>query len=334
MKKLIISSVGFAMFLMLAVTAPAEEFKYPGHQEFDRGNITRLEVNNSSGEINITEADGDIIDIQYRKVVKGLSEKKAQKLAEKIIIDIVQNGNSLVIETDMKDAKSHGVKWLLGIGNKGAYVIYDIAVPAGMELHLNSSSADISVLDHTGLVAIKGSSSDLRVEDHRGEIVVKLSSGDMKILGQMGDMKLVGSSSDIKLRDIDGEVDLTTSSGDISIDGLRGSLKAVANSGDIKCQNINGELDLTTSSGDIEAVIIPDDGLMFDFKSSSGDVSILLAGNSGATFEASTSSGDIDILLDADISRMKNHYCVGQFKNGNARIQLTSSSGDIRLDTD
>jgi DUF4097 and DUF4098 domain-containing protein YvlB len=133
-------------------------------------------------------------------------------------------------------------------------------------------------------------------------------------------------------------VEAESVSGDVFIEGVRGDASVSTVSGDIEVTG--GELeggDFTSVSGSIDFEADPAKGGSFEFETHSGDVLLILPGDLSAEFDVETFSGDIENEFSSDREERKRRYGPGReltFRtgSGDARISVTTFSGEIRLE--
>ncbi|HEX4023041.1 MAG TPA: DUF4097 family beta strand repeat-containing protein [Acidobacteriaceae bacterium] len=173
----------------------------------------------------------------------------------------------------------------IGFGNGGSSffsgndisIDYDIRIPNGANLKINSGSGD---------VRIEGINASLHAETGSGDINVK------------------GSSLT--------EAQAETGSGNIQLDAVQGHLRAHTGSGDVTAAGTpNADWYLETGSGDVNLTVPSSSKFRLDAQSSSGDihsdVALTMQGNlnrghvsgsangGGPTIRVETGSGDINI---------------------------------------
>lgn len=160
---------------------------------------------------------------------------------------------------------------------------------------------------------------------------LELTAGSGKILVQdyAGNVQVEGSSGEVVLQRVEGDVRVSTSSGDIELTDVSGQVSARAISGDIRATRVNGPRELASTSGRInfEGLVQTDARL----ETSSGDVRVVPTVGSAFTLNATSRSGRIrsDLALAKEV-RDKDRL-EGVFNNGDARLEIRTSSGDIRI---
>jgi hypothetical protein len=164
---------------------------------------------------------------------------------------------------------------------------------------------------------------DTRVRSHTG-------SGDHTIGPVRGPVDAAGGSGDIRIDRVEGQVNASTGSGDIEVAGAEG-LRARAGSGSIDVSGVAGRLELRTGSGDITIDSRPEGDWAVD--TGSGDLRIRVPEGSAFLLDATTSSGDIDTVHPVEVQgRQSRRRLAGAVRGGGPRLELTTSSGDIRID--
>jgi len=189
----------------------------------------------------------------------------------------------------------------------------------------------------------------------KSSVTATLVSADFKVSGLLGDLKLQSVSGDVK-GDVGGDLRAGSVSGDIHLNARSAKSIAVRTvSGDITLGGGSGETDVTSVSGTVKV----DEGAQTraHFKSVSGDITANLAMTADAQIDGESVSGTINLnfaavpAADFDVQTFSGDIenCFGPkpvepthgpgsrlvFKNGdsNARIQVSTKSGDVRLCT-
>jgi hypothetical protein len=130
---------------------------------------------------------------------------------------------------------------------------FDIEVPPNVNLTIDNSSGDVSVIGVEGdNHKIETTSGDLNLENMIGALTGRSTSGDISVTRLKGNIQMNATSGDQYLSGIAGDIDTKSTSGNIEIKDLKGDLTAQATSGDIEMDEISGKLNLKTTSGNIE----------------------------------------------------------------------------------
>lgn len=140
------------------------------------------------------------------------------------------------------------------------------------------------------------------------ELVVHTNSGDVSLGGDFEKLDFSSNSGDLLCRDVTVKQLISqTTSGDIQASGSFARIQATSTSGDIS---------LRTSQMITEAAI----------QSTSGDVVLFIPENDGFTAQLNSSTGDF-ICAFPDFHGGDTY----RYKDGSAKIQLNTTSGDACL---
>ena len=159
-------------------------------------------------------------------------------------------------------------------------------------------------------------------------------SGDHLLEGVRGPVDSTAQSGDIRVGQTGGDVHVSTSSGDIEVQvaqAAQGEVDVVASSGDITITGAHGPLHTRASSGDI--VVDGQPAGKWELAASSGDVTVRLPANASFDLDARSSSGGIESNHPVTVNgRLGRRRLQGQVRGGGARLDVTTSSGSIRIE--
>ncbi len=286
-------------------------------RHFSVSGPVRLEVENRSGRVEISVGATDEVLI-YGEVRQGWlfgGPADVHQVAEEPPIE--QSGSTIRIAR-------------LPSSLRNVSVNYRITVPA-----------ETTVEAHTG-------SGRIELRGTRG--TAKLQAGSGRIVGEdLGSgVQADTDSGSIELRRIDGFAYAQTGSGSMTLEDIRDDVRASTGSGSIRMDQIGGRVEARTGSGSIRA-----GGIRSDFRAHTGSGSITIEGDPGrdSFWEASTSSGNItldvprsasfrlvarargrvDADLPLDIEYESQRELRGRLGRGDARIEISTSSGRVRI---
>jgi len=150
--------------------------------------LTKLDLSNVNGSIKCYGKDTDIIELACTIKVKAGSDEAAQQYYDKINIEIVEDGNTLVVKTKMPKKGGGFWSWITG-NNISASVDYVLNIPSSLDLELESVNGGVNVQDMAGAVDLEtvnggikasGLSGSANVETVNGGINVEFS-GELKL---------------------------------------------------------------------------------------------------------------------------------------------------------
>ena len=196
------------------------------------GRNGRLELDNVSGDIDVTGVGGDDVKITATKRVHAPNESAGRGALKAIEIEVADRAGVVSISAGPTRGRFSG----------GA-IDYVISVPTGTSLSLKTASGDVSVKSVTGDLVVNSFSGDVVVSDSRPRAIeIELVSGD------------------VSLEKIDSErVHVKSVSGDVTFTGKlakTGRYDLSTHSGDIQVipeGNPGFEVDAETFSGDVSS---------------------------------------------------------------------------------
>ena len=334
-RSLVILIVGF-LCMALGATASLAEVE---ERTFSLKADGLVSVENSAGNTTIHAWE--------KEEVKMVTTRKGRG-SDKIEIIIDASQDHLKIETEYPR-----FSWF-----ERGRVHYELWVPEGATVKLQSSSGDlfiegqrsnvraqsssgdIELKDIWGEIDASASSGSIRTENSKGDISARTSSGSIRIRGveesdRPNDIRVHASSGNVTLKDIVGDIDAETSSGKIDAENVEGIITARASSGNIKILEAQGGVKaVRTSSGEIRVELeeIYEELSEMSFQSTSGDIDLSIPSDTAADIDISTTSGRIttDFALTVE-GTMERNELRGTIGGGGILIKLRATSGDVTL---
>jgi hypothetical protein len=218
------------------------------------------------------------------------------------------------------DKHSLTIKVVLPKRNKGEVedTILEIRMPQRGNVDVTTVSADIEADEIRGKMELQSVSGDIAALGEPEELEVQTVSGTVKLTAMTDHVRAQSVSGDISVTKAEGDVAVETVSGDVMVQGRRFSR--------IAFNTVSGDLDL---DGDLA-----EDGT-YKFNSHSGDITLVLPAKLDADFDISTFSGDIDNDYGEKAERTGKFVPGKQLQfvlgSGDARVQINTFSGDVRL---
>lgn len=292
---------GVLVAALIAVTA----FSVLGKVGVDRGGRAdsfdapeRLVVENETGgRVVLTAADGDRVQVDRKLRGTPLAEPEEDIDTEDGVLSI--------------DAECFGV-WFLG----GCSVDYEIAVPAGVEVQVETISGQVSA---TGL---------------EGGVEVSTTSGSVELTGITGEVRVETTSGRIEVAEVSGSAELESTNGSITASGEGERLRAASTSGEVDLTGFTaGAVEAESTSGSVSV------GGGFDtaeVSSVSGSVEIATE-DAFRTLVVDTTSGSVDIEVPAGAYDVTGESVSGgreigvETSSSGPRIQVDTVSGGIRI---
>ncbi len=227
-----------------------------------------MTIQNSAGDVNVQPWDRADYLVTAILTARGTTEQDARdNLAsmrlvheDKLLSDRLVLATAVEREDQWTPVVTINLRML-----RTASILVQVPASPGYDVHVDTSSADISIGDLSG-----------------GDFVVDTSSGDASATGILAE-KFV----------------FDTSSGDIKFDGRADTIVGDTSSGSVSIDAIVNELVIDSSSGTVTVDARPADSGRFFVDSSSGDVALTVpaAERHGYRVLAESSSGDIHVDL-------------------------------------
>jgi hypothetical protein len=343
-----------AVVAALAGPVRAErDFEFTKADNFD-GAVAAVKIDMDLGEIMLIKSPGSKIQVDYKNIVSARNESEAKEINDKCKYSAEVSGDRLIIKVEQPRRRHHDKglisRIITGDWNDSIHPMLRVAIPDDKSVQIYSASADIEASEVTCDLKIESASSDIGLDNTAGDIECDISSGDIDITGHRGEISLKGASSDLHITDIIGNLDLRTSSGDVKLDKIKGSVQLSATSGDSRIYDIDGDLDISNTSGDIivsgvsgsvrarsvsgdvDLSALSDVQGDFDIESVSGDVQIEISRDFAGQIAVRSLSGSINSQLPAEVERYSKSQLRGRIGNGNGRLSVSTTSGDISID--
>ena len=164
--------------LAVAAQTKADESKKTYEKNFSKEGIEELVISNAYGKIEVTQHEGD--EIQVIAGMKAIAKTgvKADETLDLIQVLETQAGNYINLET--KFGKDMGIKqFLTGIS---VSVDYKVNIPKGVKLRLISSEGNIYLGNYEGELNVDIKNGDFKAAALKGgEVTVKQDKGDFSV---------------------------------------------------------------------------------------------------------------------------------------------------------
>ncbi len=197
---------------------------------------------------------------------------------------------------------------------------FELSVPAGTRVIVNSLSAPISIRGVKGEVDVNTVSGNVTVTDAARKLKAESVSGNVVVSQVTGDVTASSVSGRVDATDINGDLETESVSGRISMAGVRSRF--------VRSGSVSGRI---SYAGTFEP-----DGT-YEFKSHSGGLRLSLPADVGAQVRIETFSGSVDsdfpVTLQPNTDKRSSNRRI-EFKigNGRSRIVAESFSGNIKLE--
>src|SRR6266851_2938075 len=305
---------------------------------------------------------GIVVAVDYGKEnAKAWNENDAQKVADGVGVEIVQNGDGYEI-------RPTGVS----TGDSRISLDLEVAVPKKASLTIRNERGDITVADMArpvnvtngvGDVEIRGTAGDVSIDTRKSDIKVSDTNGNIKISGHGGEINVSGATGGLM---IDGEfygairadkvakgVRFISQRTDLTLSQLAGHMEAgpghleifdapgnlsVRTQDDITLENAGGKVKVDNRRGNVEVRFSAPPKDDIEINNSSAGITLSLPESSSFEILADCHSGDIDSEFQADSLKLtpgtgsKDAHLEGKYGSGRGpKIILKTSYGSISL---
>lgn len=311
-------------------------------QEFPLKDISdiRIEYTKSSNDVAVYEAEGDSVIVR---------EYANYETADSELAKIKLQGGHLTVK---------GPRRSNGFFNFNKDVYTEVYLPAGYSGQLNigtvsgdiSISMDLSLEGELGLTSTSGDMYTYNQNIRAKRINTTSTSGEIRLsVLEADEVNVSTTSGDIWIEKADSPVSCASTSGEITVSGGTGDREISSTSGDVWVKELSGSIRVSTSSGEIKisgerghGSIGSTSGDVFfspaelsgdiSINTSSGEVIMELPKEASLKFEASTSSGEINTFFDDALSfSKKGNHAEGTVGSGERELEITTTSGDVRI---
>ena len=238
-------------------------------------------LTNISGDITIAGTDDDALTLRVTKRLgdpgAAVSDATAREALDRVEIEIRERGGRVAVETEYP---RRGLADVFSGGRAAVAVDYDVTVPRGVGVAIESISGSVTVEDIDGETSIETVSGDVRLASLPRLVEVEMVSGDL----QMTD---VGH---------DDEVSAEAVSGRITVDGVRTPRLDVSTvSGTLALTRVEARrVDVETVSGPVTFDGTLDANGRYQFESHSGSIRVTVPAGTGFDLEAQSFSGALE----------------------------------------
>jgi putative adhesin len=274
----------------------------------------RVSISNVSGEITVTAAAGDEVSIDATKRWRG-----GRDVRDRVNIVVDDRPSRVEIRTD------YGSFWR----GDDVSVDYNVAVPSGVALEVQSVSGRVRVSGVKGAIRLTSVSGSITATDTPGVEYARSVSGGIEIGGVSHD----------------NAVSLSSVSGPIHVNGVKArELELSTVSGDAVLRDATcGRVSARTVSGGFEYTGALARNGSYDVTSHSGSIRFAVADNAGFELNATSFSGSIRSDFPMSVGGERNPYIRGRgrrgpgdslqatFGDGSASLSLRTFSGGITI---
>ncbi|MFY0688434.1 MAG: hypothetical protein JXQ90_14765 [Cyclobacteriaceae bacterium] len=334
-----------AGMMMLAVLAQGAEVKKTINKSYKVSSSTYLEVDNRFGKVHVNNWDKSEFKIDIEIIVEGSNEDKAQKILDRIDIDISESSGGYSFKTDMDNLKTNN--------DDQFQVNYTISMPSENPVRMENSFGDLYLDTRDGSAYVKVSYGALKAADFNDEAEINVSFGKGDIgfwqrgkgtikysdveIQRIGKIELNQQFSDVEIDELD-EIELESKYGSVEIGSAR-SIDAEVQFSGFQIERLSKRLEMTASYvGDfeIEELNAEFESVYISGKFGSYEIGIpsdLKADFRGKFSFCNLKDGGVPIEYNYRVKDMNESEYRGKINGGDEskKIEVKSSYGDLKL---
>ncbi len=235
----------------------------------------------------------NVSDIKIQIVSGDCFVEKSSTNEVIVSVNYTYDDDNFEAEFNQIGGKLHISENFYGRNNRGKS-IWNIRVPANVDVDFSAASGDLELTDVVGDVEGQTASGDMTVTEVSGDVQLQAASGDIEASAVAGDVEISTASGDITLEKVGKDTEVSAASGQISVKNSSGEFELSAASGDIEIESANGSFKVSTASGDIscDAIEVTKNS---EFEAASGDVVIGLTKSPAGDIVLSAASGNCEL---------------------------------------
>lgn len=249
-----LAALSFVALALAGTVRAGEPVEEKFEKTYDGSGITRLKLQNVNGAVRVGTWDQANIRVHAVKRAKGSGAEDA--LAE-TRIQVTKQGSTLDVETILpKPNRTWGI-FTWG-GKVGAEVSYDLSLPAGLEVDVETVNGKVSAERRLAPLTLNTVNGSVKVEAHDAPLHVNTVNGSVEVAFagplQTADLETVNGSVTVACgRDSSFRYDLQTVNGkirsdfpDVTVEGKWGPKEArgdvAGGKGSLTVETVNGEV--------------------------------------------------------------------------------------------
>jgi Uncharacterized conserved protein len=216
---------------------------FPTNNPFDRRNISSvleeskslkvdakkpltLKVTDDAGDITVTGADVDTVQVNVVKTAYDSTQARADQEVKGVKYTIEQNGNAITLKYEIPKS--------MNFSNNVNTVDFVVTVPNETTVDVDTNFGEVSIASTKGNVDIKNDFGDVTVEKIEGALSISTNSGKIEATS------ITAGSKDIFLHSDFGDISLVKATAkNVTFD---------SNSGKVSLTNVNATGDISTKS--------------------------------------------------------------------------------------
>ncbi len=310
-----------------------------------------IDIQNARGDVSVTAGDSQTVEVQAHEVAFANSDEEAKKIFDAEAAHLNVSGNAVLIKSDGNDRgrvnltvtvpKSAKVSINAGRGDvsvAGLGAGLDMSAMHGdvhlnsitgtVQVHLSNNRHDFAAHQVDGDLIADGNCNDLTISEIKGRFSTNGQIfGEVHVENISGPVSIHTSVTDVQIAALPG--DLTFDSDNLRVNESKGLVHVVTRSKDIDLNQIYGDSYVENRDGRV--AVEPAGAYGVEVKNNRGDVELTLPPNASANVNGRTHNGEIVTEYGLTISGDQDKTVSGRIGSGQAKIDLSTSNGDLRI---
>lgn len=294
----------------------------------DAGKPLTLKVVNAAGDVIVTGADVETVQVEVVKTAYDSTQARADEEVKSVKYTIEQTGSTITLKYELPKS--------MNFSNNVNTVDFTITVPNEVTVDVDTGFGKVSVTGTKGNVSIANDFGAITLENIEGALSVSTNSGEVtatSIKAGSTDIELQSDFGRIKLEKASGrDITLGSNSGVIELNDVRatGDIKTNTDFGDTKFENGSADsLDVETNSGKVLLVKIK---IVKEIKVQNDFGEIELAQANAASYDLHTNSGSITVdEVDGNLKAHTDFGSISILNTVSVTLDLKTNSGTVEF---
>lgn len=177
--------------------------------DVDPGGTLSLSLDFGNADVEVHQRDQVIVEVE--RVVKTDSRSAAEKVLDRMTLEIGQRGDDVSVLSENGDEKS----WW-GFGSKKKVEVHvRVLVPRNYHVEFDNGAGDVTIGDLDGSVTGSTGAGNVHLGAVTQQIQITTGAGNVKVNGAGGAVQIESGAGNVTLADVRGAVQVSTGAGNI-----------------------------------------------------------------------------------------------------------------------
>jgi len=232
----VLSSSVVVIVLGLCMSACISSYKFSHTEEKDfqvpAAGIATVDAQATNGNIDVIASDTQEIKVHVVKVVRALTQEKADEYGPQVVVHVEAQGDTLKIFCE----EPKGIKQI------EVDVAYAITCPPAVAIHLLTTNGSANVVGMEQSVSAQSTNGNIDLQRCKGAVNLRTTNGNISA----------------KMTALEKEADCLTTNGDVQVEVETGAapIRALSTNGSVTIvlpPDFSGQLDAVTTNGSVSS---------------------------------------------------------------------------------